>query len=171
MKINSVRANNRLKAFEVRAGRRVLRMPFARLPVQPTSDNRITQLYVDPEMGREGFTYVLEDGQSDSLHLDAVLDYNADPGLLSRLFLYELTSEARNAVEASGISRREIARRLDTSLSQLYRLLDTTNDKKSIGQLLSLLSVLDFDVKLEITPRVPAKPAHAARKRRGRSAA
>src|SRR5688500_5247331 len=100
VKINSVRANNRLKAFEVRAGRRVLRMPFARLPLQPTSDNRITQLYVDPELGNEGFTYVLEDGQIDSLHLDAVLDYNADPGLLSRLFLYELTREARKAVEA-----------------------------------------------------------------------
>ncbi len=171
MKIRSVSANNRLKAFEVRAGRRVLRMPFARLPVPPTADNRITELYVDPEMGGEGFTYVLEDGQVDSLHLDAVLDYNADPGLLSKLFLYELTCEAQSAAKASGLSMREIARRLNTSLSQLYRLLDTTNYKKSIGQLLSLLSVLDFDVKLEITPRIPAKPAHSVPKRRRRSAA
>jgi hypothetical protein len=171
LKIKSVRANNRMKAFEVRAGRRVLRMPFARLPVPPTADNRITELYVDPEIGCEGFTYVLEDGQIDSLHLDAVLDYNADPGLLSKLFLYELTCEAQEAAKASGISRREIARRLDTSLSQLYRLLDTTNYKKSIGQLLSLLSVLDFDVKLQITPRTPAKAARAGPKRKRRPAA
>ena len=165
MKINSVRVNNRRKAFEIRVGRRVLPMPFARLPVPPRPDNRVQEVYVDPELGDEGFTYVLENGESDTLHLDSVLDYNADPGLLSKLFVYELTSQALDAVQQSTLSRREVARRLNTSVSQLYRLLDTTNYSKSIGQLLSLLSVLGFEAKLEVTPRAETVRAQTRRKR------
>jgi hypothetical protein len=46
------------------------------------------------------------------------------------------------------LSRREIIRRLGTSATQSYRLLDQTNYRKSIDQLLSLLHVLDCDVHL-----------------------
>ena len=165
MKITSVRANHRLKTFEVRAGRRLFSMPFARLSLRPTPDNRVQKVFVDAELANEGFTYVLANGQTDSLHIDAVLDYNADPGLLSRLFLHTLTCEAQAALESSGLSRREVARRLNTSVSQLYRLLDTTNYTKSIGQLLSLLSVLGFDAKLEITRRTDAVSSRSGRKR------
>jgi len=48
------------------------------------------------------------------------------------------------------LSRREIIRRLGTSATQFYRLLDQTNYRKSIDQLLSLLHVLDCDVDLVV---------------------
>jgi hypothetical protein len=64
--------------------------------------------------------------------------------------LYKLTLEARKRIQASPLSKREIIRRLGTSATQLYRLLDQTNYRKSIDQLLSLLCVLDCQVDLKI---------------------
>jgi hypothetical protein len=59
-----------------------------------------------------------------------------------------LTVEAQQRTKASPLSKREIIRRLGTSATQLYRLLDQTNYRKSIDQLFALLHVLDCDVDL-----------------------
>jgi hypothetical protein len=66
-----------------------------------------------------------------------------------------LTLEARKRVEESGLGKREIIRRLNTSASQFYRLIDPRNTRKSLGQLLKLLSVLDCDVEFVVRPRRP----------------
>ena len=105
---------------------------------------------MDKELGREGFSYVLESGREGTIHIEQVLEYNQDPGFLRDLLLYKLTIEAQQRVEASPLSKREIIRRLGTSAAQFYRLLDQTNYRKSIDQLLSLLHVLDCDVDLVV---------------------
>ena len=74
--------------------------------------------------------------------------------------LYKLTIEAQKRVKGSPLSKREIIRRLATSATQLYRLLDQTNYSKSIDQLLSLLYVLDCDVGLQV--RVKTSSGKAA---------
>lgn len=79
---------------------------------------------------------------------EQVLEYNQDPAYLRNLLLYNLTIEAQKRVAASKLSRREIIRRLGTSATQFYRLLDQTNDRKSVDQMLSLLHVLDCEVEL-----------------------
>ncbi len=50
----------------------------------------------------------------------------------------------------AALSKREIIRRLGTSAAQFYRLLDQTNDTKSVDQMLRLLNVLDCDVDLVV---------------------
>ncbi len=82
--------------------------------------------------------------------MDDVLEYNRDPGYLRDALLYRLTVEARKAVAASPLARREIIRRLGTSPTQLYRLLDQTNYRKSVDQVLRLLQVLDRHVDLVV---------------------
>ena len=93
---------------------------------------------------------ILESGKEGTVHIEQVLEYNQDPGYLRELLLYKLTLEARRQIEESPLSKREIIRRLGTSATQLYRLLDQTNYRKSVDQLLSLLHVLDCDVDLVI---------------------
>lgn len=61
--------------------------------------------------------------------------------------------EAQKRIEKSPLSKRETIRRLRTSATQLYRLLDQTNYRKSIDQLLSLLHILDCDVDLLVRNR------------------
>lgn len=150
MKIRSVSANNRRKVFEVAAGKRRLTFPFADLEVQPTADDPVAKAFVDQELGAEGFTYLLQSGREGTVHIEEVLEHNQDPDYLRDLVLYQLTLEAQKAIAATPLARREIIRRLGTSPSQLYRLLDQTNYRKSVDQLLRLLKVLGCDVQLVV---------------------
>src|SRR6266849_6062790 len=155
MKIRSVTHNNRKKAFEVKTSRKTFLLPYSKVDPRPSVADPIVRLSVDKELGREGFTYVLESGKEGTVHIEQVLEYNQDPGHLRDALLYKLTLEAQKRVEASPLSMREISRRLGTSATQLYRLLDQTNYRKSVDQLLSLLHVLECDVDL----LVRTKPA------------
>ena len=148
MKIRRVAFNNRKKGFEVHTSRTVLWFPYGKLEVRPSANDTVVRVSVDPEIGREGFTYMLASGKEGTVHIEQVLEYNQDPDYLRDLLLYKLTLEAQRRVAKSRLSRREIIRRLGTSAAQFYRLLDQTNFRKSIDQLLSLLHVLDCDVDL-----------------------
>jgi len=150
MKIRSVKANNRRRAFEVRTSTKCLFLPFAKVRPHPTTNDSIATLSVDQELGREAFTYVLKSGKEGTVHVEQVLEYNQDPDYLRDLLVYKLTIEAQRRLQSSRLAKREIIRRLGTSASQLYRLLDQTNYRKSIDQLLSLLHVLDCDVDLVV---------------------
>lgn len=150
MKIRSVTHNNRKKVFEVRTSTKRLVFPFSKADPLPTIQDPITELFVDEEAGREAFTYVLHSGRSGTVHADQVLEYNQDPTYLRDLLLYRLTIEAQKRIAASPLSKREIVRRLGTSAAQLYRLLDQTNYRKSVDQLLALLQVLNCEVDLVV---------------------
>jgi hypothetical protein len=150
LKIRRVARNNRKKAFEVKTSKQVYYLPYSRLEVPPSTADRVAEVRVDREIGNEGFTYVLESGKEGTVHMDEVLDYNQDPSYLRDALLYRLTLEAQARVEKSRLSKREIIRRLGTSATQFYRLLDQTNCRKSVDQLLRLLHVLDCDVDLVV---------------------
>jgi predicted XRE-type DNA-binding protein len=150
MKVRGVAANHRKKAFEVRLSSRTMIYPFAKLDPRPGPEDRVARWFVDEEIGREGFTYVLESGKEGTVHVDQVLEYNRDPVFLRDALLYRLTLEALKRIESSPLSQREITRRLGTSATQFYRLLDPTNRRKSVDKMLSLLSVLDCDVDLVV---------------------
>lgn len=154
MKIRRVRANNRKARLEITTySGRTLPFPYARLDPAPSGANRIRDAFVDEELGGEGVTYRLDSGDEGSVHVDHALEYNEDPAHLADLLVHRLTVEARRRVEASGLSRREIARRLRTSVAQLYRLLDPANRRKTINQLVELLHVLDCAVDVVVTER------------------
>ncbi len=95
---------------------------------------------------------MLESGAEGSVHIDHALAYNEDPTYLAELAIHRLTVEARKRAARAGISRRELARRLGTSVTQLYRLLDPANTRKSLNQLLALLHVLNCDVEFVFRP-------------------
>ena len=165
MKIRAVEANNRKRAFELRTSRGLFTYPYAKLDLQPDAEDRVREVYPEPETNSEAFTYRLESGAEDTIHLDAVLEYNQDPAYLNEVLLHRLTVEARRAVEESGVSKRELSRRLATSASQLYRLLDPSNPRKSVGQLLALLHLLGRNVDLVVSAEEPATAAQPAAKR------
>lgn len=153
MKIRSVAANNRRKAFEVRVGAAVLPFPYSKAEPAPSAGDLVARVRVDEELAREAFVYELRSGRSGTVHVEQVLEHNRDPSYLRDLLLYELTLEAQRRVAAGALSKREICRRLRTSATQLYRLLDQTNYGKSLDQVLRLLRVLDCDVDLVVRAR------------------
>jgi len=153
LKILGVAANNRRRAFDLRIEGGRYDFPFAKLRVKPTPEDKVAEVYADPEAGHEAFTYRLESGVEDTVHLDAVLEYHQDPALLTEMLLHRLTVEARRAVAASGLSKRELARSLGTSPTQLYRLLDPTYYGKSMGQMVALLRLVGKDVGVIVRDR------------------
>ncbi|MGH7276049.1 MAG: hypothetical protein ACREIY_03345 [Candidatus Rokuibacteriota bacterium] len=136
--------------FEVTTAKEHLVFPYARLEVQPTPDDPVSKVFLDKELGLKGFTYVLQSSREGTVHIEDVLEYNQDPDYLRDLLVYRLTLEAQKRIAATPLARREIIRRLRTSPTQLYRLLDQTNYRKSVDQLLRLLQVLDCDVELVV---------------------
>ena len=154
MRIQSVRFNNRKKAFEVRIRNRVFMYPYARL--EDADASLVREVQLDPDLGNEGFSYRLSSGKEGTIHAEQVLDYNEDPDYVSRMLLYKLTLEAQARIAKSSLSKREIIRRLGTSATQYYRLLDQTNSQKSFGQMFSLLHILDCHVDFVVTKRKSA---------------
>lgn len=151
MKIRSVTSNNRRNEFMLvtRSGV-TYTFPYSKADPCPNSDDRVVDVFVDKELGNEAFTYILESGKEGSVHIEQVLEYNEDPKYLADLLTYKLTLEARKGMEGSELSMRQIAKRLKTSVPQLYRLLDPANTRKSMSQLVALLHVLDCDVDLVV---------------------
>jgi hypothetical protein len=148
MKIRSVKFNNKRKVFEINAASKKYVFPYTKSDPAPTADNPLTRVYVDKEIGSEGFSYTLASGDTGTIHIEQVLEYNNDPNYLRDQLLYKLTLEAQRRVAETRLSKREIIRRLRTSATQFYRLLDQTNYSKSVDQLVSLLQVLDCEVDL-----------------------
>jgi hypothetical protein len=134
--------------FEVNTSSKKYFFPYTKSDPAPTSHNAVTRVYVDKEIGSEGLSYELASGDTGTIHIEQVLEYNNDPHYLRDQLLYKLTLEAQRRVAASPLSKREIIRRLGTSATQFYRLLDQTNYTKSVDQLVSLLQTLDCEVDL-----------------------
>lgn len=157
MKIEKVSTNNKRKEFTVysRSGT-TYTFPYAKADPRPNPQNRIKEVYVDKDLGHEAITYVLDSGDEGTIHVEQVLEYNKDPGYMAELLTYKLTLEARKGIEHSGLSRRQVAKRLNTSVPQLYRLLDPVNTNKSINQLVALLHLLNRNVEFVINRSIVA---------------
>ena len=148
MKIRSLKINNHKKAFELRTYKDRYEFPYAMLDTQPTDKDRIVDAYIDPDLGNEAITYELTSGAEDTIHIDRILEHNRDPSYMRDLLLYKLTIEAKKLVESSPVGIRELGRRLGTSPTQIYRLLDEENTRKSLDRVFELLSVLQCRIDI-----------------------
>lgn len=156
MKILTVTANNRRRVFQVELRGRRLDLPYAVCRPAPIPGNGVARVWVDHELGNEGFSYRLASGSEGTVHVDHVLEYNRDPNYITDMLLYRLTLEAQRRLETSGLGTRAVIRRLGTSPAQFYRLLDQTNYRKSVRQMLSLLFILDCEVDFVVRPKKSA---------------
>ena len=155
MKIKKVVANNRKKAFEVHTRTRDYLFPYAATKPSPGVADKVLETHVDDELGSEGFVYKIASGKEGAVHIDHILEYNKDAAYLADMVLYKLNFWAQEGVEKSNLSTRELIRRLGTSPAQFYRLLDQTNYRKSMRQLLVLLQILGCNVDVIRTDPIP----------------
>lgn len=147
MKIRNVTYNNRKHEFSVMLySGAEYQYPYSETDTQPTTVDSIKEVYVDRELGNEAFTYILESGKEGTVHIEQILEYHEDPKYMAELLTYKLSVEAQHRIEKSSLSRRQIAKRLNTSVPQLYRLLDPANTSKSMSQLITLLHILNCNV-------------------------
>ena len=150
MIIQDVKANNRQHCFQIKTRRGEFSFPFIKLKLVPSSTNRIKDVYVDREAGKQAITYVLQSGDEDTVHMDDFLYYNRDPDYVRDVTLYNLTVKVVDLLQHSKLPKRELARKLKTSPAQVYRLLDPTNYRKTTDQMVRLLACLDYTVDVRV---------------------
>ncbi len=171
MKIQYVSTNNRRHRFEVRTRGETLSFPYALAVPTPSSTNPVVTVAPDPELGNEAFTYALKSGDEGSVHIDSVREFNEDPEHLAALTLYKLSVEAQKLFDDSGLSVRQVAATLKTSPTQVYRLLDPANNRKTIRQVVGLFSVLGCELDVSVRPRHTTSVAAGRHTARSRSVA
>ena len=75
VKITLVNFNDREFIIYVSNEDSYLLFPFNQLTLKPNKENKIISVYPDREIGYDGFTYVLESGEEDTVHIDHVLRF------------------------------------------------------------------------------------------------
>lgn len=124
-------------------------LPFAVLKnLRISRENPFTSLKVDKELGSESVSFVLKNGQRGDFHADLVLyycdpDYEWSP-------LNQVRATLKEALESSRISIRVLADLLDTSPSQVVRLLEETKMPRQLLQLERLASIAGYSLKVEL---------------------
>jgi len=154
VKIRRVEFDNRRQSFRVFAGSKAYELPYAAMD-RRRGRLKVVRAFPDRELGREAFTYETDAGEVGAVHLDDVLLCHGDPRAELEHALYELTLEAGAALKESRMSKRALARRLATSMSQLVRLLDAANRTKSVEQMMALLHALGREVHVVVNRRKP----------------
>ena len=113
------------------------------------SKGKVIEAAPDLEDGGHSFYFVMENGKKDYVPFDQPLHIVQNPSYVKEYTLFQMTKKLNEFIKAEGVSKRELARRLDTSLSQLTRLLDTTNYKKELSRLIEITAMLNYKFKWE----------------------
>lgn len=115
--------------------------PYSALGIR----NKVVEAGPDPEVGGHSFYFVLDSGKKDYVPYDQPLHIAQNPEYLKEQTLFEVTKQLNEFIENAEISKRELARRLGTSMSQLLRLLDPTNYKKELSRLIEIAAMLNYE--------------------------
>lgn len=145
-KFRDVEFDNKKRVFrlEYSSGLKV-ECPYYGLKIR----GKVIEAAPDLEDGGHSFYFILENGKQRYVPFDQPLHIVQNPSYVKEHTLYQVTKQLNEFIRVEGVSKREIARRLNTSLSQLARLLDTTNYKKELSRLIEIAAMLNYEFKWE----------------------
>lgn len=145
-RFKKVALNNKKRVFhlEYTSGLKI-ECPYSALRIR----NKVVEAGPDKESGKHSFYFILENGRKEFVPFDQPLHIVQNPEYVKQNTLYEVTKQINEFVEREKVSKRELARRLGTSLSQLSRLLDTSNYEKELSRLIELAAVLNYEFEWE----------------------
>ncbi len=103
----------------------------------------------DAEVGGHSFYFTLENGKTDYVPFDQPLHIAQNPEYMKEQTLFQMTKRLNEFIKQEDISKRELARLLNTSMSQLMRLLDTANYKKELSRLIEIAAILNYEFRWE----------------------
>lgn len=149
MKIERVHIDKKTNSIIVDA-EKSLSFPLSKLEKPFRKHTNIKKYYADEDLGREAVTIETFDGEEESIHLDSFLEHNNDPDYYRNLFLYEITVALEDKVISDKVVKSHISKVLETSMTQIYRTLDTTNYTKTIDQVVKFLAAIGYKVDFSL---------------------
>ncbi len=152
-KFKEIKPNYRKNVLEItlRDGKKIksYSLPFAVFrDVKISSRNRFTSITIDRQLGNQAVSFVLEDGSKGEFPADLVL-YYCDP-TYHWSPLNQLKSALKDKISTSRLSVRVIADALDTSASQVARLLQENKASKHIVQLIRLAELAGYQIEFSL---------------------
>ena len=148
-KFKKISPNYRKAVLEItlQEGRRLTRLslPFAIFPgAKIGTGNRFTEIRIEKDFGDQAASYTLEDGTRGDFPADLVL-YYSDP-----TYQWSPISQLKRALKSrianSSLSFRVLADALNTSPSQVVRLLEENRASKQLLQLFKLARLAGYEV-------------------------
>ncbi len=154
MKIEKIFFENGSELVEVitkRNGKKVkFSLPVAKLKPAPSKVNPIVSIEIDKDLGSEGISYILRNGEPGTVHIDAFREFSRDPDFFRDLTVYKSTLLLEQINEQSPISKKELAGKLTTSVAHIYRIFESSYYGKTIDQIIKALAVYGYKVELTL---------------------
>jgi hypothetical protein len=141
-KFRSVQFNNRKKVFHLiyTSGLEV-DCPYSAISVK----KNVVEAGPDKEVGNHSFYFILEDGYTGYVPYDQPLHIINHPDYVKEEIMWRVTIQLRDVIASKNISKREIARRMNTSVTQINRLLDQTNYNKDLSRLIEMAAIIGYE--------------------------
>ena len=158
-KFKEIKPNYRKNALEITLQEakktRSYTLPFTVFrDVKISGKNRFTSITIDRELGDQAASFVLEDGSKGDFPADFVL-YYCDP-TYHWSPVNQLKRALKDKISTSRLSVRVIADALDTSPSQVVRLLQENKVSKQIVQLFRLAELAGYQVEFSLKKKKAA---------------
>jgi len=158
-KFKEIKPNYRRNVLEIvlLEGRRAKKynLPFAVFQNKAIgSKNRFASITIDQELGNQAASFVLEDGSKGDFPADLVL-YYCDPSY-DWSPINQLKRALKDKLGGSRLSVRVLADALNTSPSQVVRLLQENRVSKQIAQLFRLAELAGYQVEFTLKKKKAA---------------
>ena len=152
-RFKSLKPNYRRSVLEIalQEGRKLTRfnLPFAVFSgVHIGPQNRFVSITIEEELDNQGASFVLEDGTRGDFPADFVL-YYSDP-TYQWSPLNQLKRALKSKLAASKLSVRVLADALNTSPSQVVRLLEENRASKQLLQLFQLAHMAGYQIEITL---------------------
>ncbi len=158
-KFREIKPNYRRNVLEVTLveGRKAKKynLPFAVFRGKKIGGrNRFLSITIDEELGNQAVSFVLEDGSTGDFPADFVL-YYCDP-TYDWSPINQLKKALKDELDTSKLSVRVIADALNTSPSQVMRLLQENRASKQITQLFQLAELAGYQIEFNLKKKKAA---------------
>lgn len=158
-KLKKIRPNYRRQVLEITLveGRKAKKynLPFAVFQNKTIgSKNRFAAITIDQELGNQAASFVLEDGSKGEFPADLVL-YYCDPSY-DWSPINQLKRALKDKLGGSKLSVRVLADALNTSPSQVVRLLQENRVSKQIAQLFQLAELAGYQIEFNLKKKKAA---------------
>lgn len=110
----------------------------------------IDYVEIDKEVGNHSATIILEDKKEIHIPYDIPLIKMGDPEALLQEHISEMIVSIKVAIRDKKVSKAYLTKQLNTSASQLDRLLDAGYINKNMPQLYQLMHLLGLKPKFEV---------------------
>ena len=119
-----------------------------------SNKNRFSSITIDRELGNQAASFVLEDGSKGDFPADFVL-YYCDP-TYDWSPINQLKRALKDKLGTSKLSARVLADALNTSPSQVVRLLQENRVSKQIAQLFRLAELAGYQIEFNLKKKKAA---------------